>query len=124
MKKEIKYELPIYSQALEKNPIIQIKGMDVNIELSGYDDDNRIRKISIQFNNVVCSKRTSVRFTPESLDSYDKIVQLVDSEWLNKLKHINQEEFNYWKPNHYSLYLWDEGLFQFIAQGYEVTEFE
>lgn len=36
----------------------------------------------------------SVRFIPKLYDSYDKIVELVDCEWLEKLMDINEEGLN------------------------------
>ena len=124
MKSEIKYELPIYSSTLERDPIIETENMNMKIELIGEDEENKIRKIVIRFKTVICNKHTDASFTPQLFDSYDRIVELVDSEWLEELKSINQEAFNYWNPKHYILYLTDIGMFQFIAQGYEVIENE
>lgn len=122
MKNEIKYELPVYSSSLERDPIIWSEDMNMKIELIGADNENRIRKIRIQFNSVLCNKHTSARFTPKLHDSYDKIVELVESEWLTELKKLNEEDFNYWQPKHYIIYLDGVGMFQFIAQSYEVVE--
>lgn len=124
MNSEIKYELPIFSSTLEKAPVVESKNMNRGIELIGVDEKNRLRKIVIWFNSVICSKHTSVRFTPKLYDSYDRVVELVDSEWLEELKGINEEAYNYWKPKHYIMYLDGVGMFQFIAQGYEVIENE
>lgn len=124
MKREIIYELPIFSSTLEKDPIIESKDMNMGIELIGRDEENRLRKIVIKFHSVLCNKHTSARFTPELYDSYDRIVELVDSEWLIEMKNINKEYFNYWNPKHYIIYLDSVGMFQFIAQGYEVIEHE
>lgn len=121
---EIKYELPIYSTTLEKDPVVESKDMDIEIELIGVDEENRLRSIVIRFISVICSKHTSARFTPKLYDSYDRVVELVDSEWLEELKGINEETYNYWKPKHYIMYLDEVGMFQFIAQGFEVIENE
>ena len=124
MKSEIKYELPIFSSNLEKDPIIEYKDMDMEIELMGKDEENKLKKIVIRFNSVICNKHTSARFTPRLYDSYDRIVELVDSEWLKELKNINEEDYIYWKPKHYIVYLDGFGMFQFIAQDYEVKHEE
>lgn len=124
MKSEIKYELPIYSSALEEEPIIISENMDMKMELTGFDDNNELKKVVICFKAVVCHKYTSTRFSPKLYDSYDKIVELIDSEWLEELRKINEEDFNHWRPKHYLLYLDDVGLLQFIAQKFEVIENE
>ncbi len=124
MKREIKYELPIFSSSLEQDPVIESKDMNMAIELMGMDEENRLRKIVIKFNSVLCNKHTSARFTSKLYDSYDRIVELVDSEWLVELKSVNKEYFNYWNPKHYVIYLDEVGMFQFIAQGYEVRQVE
>lgn len=124
MKNEIVYEIPVYSSNLDKDPLILSQDMNMKIELVGVDDENRLRKISIQFNSVICYKYTLSRFTPKLYDSYDKIVELVDSDWLMELKKLNEEDFNYWNPKHYVLYLDGIGLFQFISQNYEVVDHE
>lgn len=121
---EIKYELPIFSSSLEKEPIIESKDLNIKIELMGTDEENRLRRIKIEFNSVLCNKHTSARFTPKLYGSYDRIVELVDSEWLAELENINKEYFNYWNLKHYIIYLDGFGMFEFIAQGYEVVEYE
>lgn len=124
MKSEIKYELPIFSSNLEKDPTVGEKDMNKWIELVGVDENNKLREIVIQFNAVICDKHTSARFTPKLYDAYDRIVELIDSEWLKELKRINEEDFNYWNPKHYIMYLDGVGMFQFVAQSYEVVEHE
>ena len=124
MKIEIKYELPIFSSSLKQDPVIESKDMDMGIELIGMDEESRLRKIIIKFNSVLCNKHTSARFTPKLYGSYDRIVELVDSEWLAELKGVNKEDFNYWNPKHYIMSLDGVGMFQFIARGYEVIEHE
>lgn len=110
--------------SLERDPIVKSKDMDMEIELFGIDEENRLRKIIIKFISVLCNKHTSARFTPKLYDSYDRVIELADSEWIEELKGINEREFNYWKPKHYIIYLDEVGMFQFIARGYEVIEHE
>lgn len=86
------------------------------------DDEDNLVKIAITFVSVLCIKQTSARFTPKLYDSYDRIVELTDSDWLMELKEINEEDFDYWKPKHYVLYLVGIGMYQFIAQTYEVKD--
>lgn len=121
MKNEIMYELPMFSSNLIKEPNIRFENMDVKIDIEGYDEEDNLNKITITIISVLCIKQTSARFTPRLYDSYDRIVELIDSEWLKELKEINEEDFNYWKPKHYILYLDGIGMYQFIGQRFEVV---
>ena len=47
MKSKVKYELPIFSSSLEKDPLIRTKDMDMEIELLGADKDGRLKTIII-----------------------------------------------------------------------------
>jgi len=49
-------------------------------------------------------------------------VEVIDSEWLEELKSINPENFYFWNPKHYALYLDRFGLYQFIARLFEVEK--
>ncbi|BCN32391.1 hypothetical protein [Anaeromicropila herbilytica] len=121
MKNEIRYELPMFSSNLIKEPYIRFENMDIKIDIEGYDDEDNLNKITIAISSVLCFKQTSARFTPRLYDSYDRIVELIDSEWLKELKQINEGDFNYWKPKHYILYLDGIGMYQFIGQRFEVV---
>ena len=123
MKHVVKYELLIYSQSLEQNPVVVSNGMDIEIRLVGFDLEDNLRKCLIRFKTVLCNKHTFYRFTLTH-DSYDRIVEFVDSEWLAELKRVNMETFLYWNPKHYAVYLYEDGLYEFIAQGFEVIEYE
>ena len=121
MKTEARYELPIFSSGLKEDPIIETKNLNVKLVLDGYDDEDQEKKVIIQFENVLCYKYTSTSFTQTLYGAYDKIVELMESEWLNELKQVNKDKFNYWGLKHYVLYLDGIGLYQFIAQRYETT---
>lgn len=121
MESVVKYELPVFSSALEKAPTFIYKGMNIKMEIEGYDEEDNLKKVTLVFSAVLCFKKTSARFTPELYGAYDKVVELCDSEWLRELAEINSEDFNYWNPKHYVLYLDSVGMFQFIAQEFEVV---
>ena len=114
--------MPIFSSTLEQDPIIEHAEMNMSIKIVGVDEKNKLRKIIIKFHTVLCNKYTLAGFTPKLYGSYDCIVELVDSEWLEELERINKEKFIFWNPKHYALYLDEIGMFQVVAQGFEVIE--
>lgn len=121
---EVKYELPMFSSNLISEPDIFIKNMDVEIIIAGYDDEDTFSRICVKFSSVLGMKQTSARFTPNLYGAYDKIVQMSESEWLKEMQELNNDDYNYWNPNHYVMYLDGIGLYQFIAKSVEVREFE
>ena len=38
------------------------------------------------------------------------------------MQALNKADYNYWRPNHYVMYLDSMGLYQFIARSVEVRE--
>lgn len=121
---EVKYELPMFSSNLISEPDIFIKNMDVEFIIAGYDDEDTFSRICVKFSSVLGMKQTSARFTPNLYGAYDKIVQMSESEWLKEMQELNNDDYNYWNPNHYVMYLDGIGLYQFIAKSVEVREFE
>ena len=122
MKSEIKYELPMFSSCLVNEPQIEFKNLDVKIIIKGYDKNDVICETEIKFISVIAFKQNLPRFTSELYNAYDKVVELIDSKWLKELKKIDKEEFTYWNPKHYILYLDGYGMYQFIAQSLEIEK--
>lgn len=121
---KIIYELKMFSSNLKNDPEFIVDGMKNILKIEGYDDEGRINKIRVELDSVLCYKRTSARFTPKLYDSYDKVVELLDSDWLNELKAINNEDYDFWKPRHFILYLDEIGMYEFIACEIEINEYE
>lgn len=121
---KIIYELKMFSSNLKNEPEFIVDGMKTILKIEGYDDEGEINKVRIEFDSVLCYKRTSARFTPKLYDSYDKVVELQDSDWLNELKAINNEDYDFWKPRHFILYLDEIGMYEFIACEIEINEYE
>lgn len=112
----------MFSSNMEKEPQIEFKDMDVKIVIEGYDENDVMCVTRIKFISVISFKHSSPRFTPQLYGAYDKVVEVIDSEWLEELKKINLNDFSFWKPKHYVFYLDGFGMYQFIAQSFEVEE--
>lgn len=121
---KIIYELKMFSSNLKNEPKFIVDGMRNILKIEGYDDEGKINKVRIEFDSVLCYKRTSARFTPKLFDSYDKVVEFQDSDWLNELKAINNKDYDFWKPRHFILYLDEIGMYEFIACEIEINEYE
>jgi len=121
MKSIVQYELKMFSSNLSESPSIVFDGMDIIIDVKGYDDIDKYHECRIKFNSVIGFQYAMAGFTT-TLNSYDKIIEIADSEWIKQYKDTNKEEISYWKPKHYAIYLDEVGLYQFLAQSLYVEE--
>jgi len=124
------FEIPVSSFDISKGISMEIKGLELTIVIKYFDKKNKVLKI--HFDKVQCYKHTSSRLTkeiyytqePNQFVIYDTLVEIEDSEWLNELKELNEEEFNLWKLKHYAIHLDDFHVWQVIASGYDITKEE
>lgn len=114
-----KYILPMFSSNLVNDPIIEIKGMQVSITISGYDDDENLSEVKFKFYSVIEFTKTSPVFGIIN-GSYDTLVEVQSSERLIELETINNREYSFRSPKHYALYLDGYGFFQIFAKKFEV----
>ncbi len=118
---KIVYVLKMFSSCLVSEPVIRIDGMDLFFELKGYDDNNKYHECCIKFVSVIGYEYLLAGFDIIK-DSYDTIIEIVDSEWIEKIENKNNGKYIYWKPKHYALYLDEVGQYQFLAQNVIVEE--
>jgi hypothetical protein len=118
------WTLPILSSEIESGINISNDGMDIVLSFHRPIEDNKQRYFEIRFDAVLCHMHTSERFTPKLFDSYDTLVSLEDSEWLDSLKKLNSRDFDFWRPKHFIITFDSHGQYQFIARQYFVSEKE
>jgi len=118
------WTLPELSSEIEEGININNEGMDMIISFYFNHENERKRKFEIRFESVLCHMYTSERFTKKLYDSYDTLVCLEGSEWLNNLKILNPRDFEFWKPKHFVIYFDSVGQYQFIARDFIVREIE
>lgn len=118
------WSLPILSSEIEEGVKISNDGMDIILSFICSLESDRQKKYEIRFESVLCHMHTSERFTPKMFDSYDTVVSLEDSEWLDNLKNLNSRDFEFWKPKHFVIYFDGSGQYQFIAREFAVIEKE
>ncbi|RPF43406.1 hypothetical protein EDD70_2370 [Hydrogenoanaerobacterium saccharovorans] len=118
------WSLPILSSEIEEGVSISSDGMDIILSFKCALESGRQKKYEIRFESVLCHTHTSERFTPKMFDSYDTLVSLEESEWLNNLKILNSRDFEFWKPKHFVIYFDGSGQYQFIAREFVVSEKE
>lgn len=115
------YELKMFSSLLEGEPDIRFEKMDVTMTLRGNDDSDERHECTICFKSVVGFDYSLAGFS-RTLDAYDKVVELSDSDWKKQYQKNNADKYNYWMPRHFALYLDGFGLYQFLAKDVNVEE--
>lgn len=118
---DVVYTLKVFSSNIDCGPIVKFEAMDVILEFKGYDDNDIYHECRIKFVSVVGYKYVLSMFDFIK-GSYDTIIEILDSEWKEELIRNNKEEYDYWKPKHYALYLDDVGLYQILARDVIVEE--
>ncbi len=116
------WTLPILSSEIEDDLEITRKGLDITLKFKCPHRNKKQKIIEIKFLKVLCHMHTSERFTLKLLDSYDSLVSIVDSEWLEALKNHNPSDFEFWNLKHFVIYFDRFGQYQFIAQAYQIIE--
>lgn len=121
MENRVVYELKMFSSALFEEPAIVCKNMDMMVGLKGFDDEDNCHECTIKFTSVVGFEFSLAGFS-RTAGAYDKVVEVIDSEWKETFKVNNAEKFSYWNPRHYAIYLDGYGLYQFLAKDVVVEE--
>lgn len=55
-------------------------------------------------------------------EAHGKFIEIQDSPWIEELQKSESEVLDFWKAKHYAIFIEGEGLFEFIARGYEIYE--
>ena len=109
------WELPILSSELEDEVNFEVENANAILTLN-----HKSVSIRIKFETALCHLHTSERFTKSILGAYDAIVEIEESEWIKELEELNSSDVIFWGLKHYAVYIEKMGLYQFIAEKYEV----
>ena len=109
------WELPILSSELEDEMNFEVENANAILTLN-----HKSVSIRIKFETALCHLHTSERFTKSILGAYDAIVEIEESEWIKELEELNSSDVIFWGLKHYAVYIEKMGLYQFIAEKYEV----
>lgn len=119
MKKEMLWELPIFSQELS-GVNLYCDGIEAKLELTHCSDI-----FVIQFIGVCCYRHSRERFMDLNImdGCYDKMTMIQESEWISELKKLHEtarEQMSLKSPKHYAIYLDSVGLYEFIADNVQL----
>ena len=114
------WQFPVPSTAIEGTKLIY-PGGDAWLLFDYYDENqDAIFNSGLMFEAVQAHRHSSEMFTVSLMGAYDCLVEIVDSEWVKELNEINKQTADFWGIKHYAIFLKSNGLFEFIARGYEI----
>jgi len=96
-----------------------------SVLLFDYYDENNNDKIfnsGILFETTITHRHSSEKVTKFISGTYDKLVEVKNSEWVKELTIISPEWVKYWEVRHYAIYLDSYGLYEFIAKGFSLID--
>lgn len=115
------WRLPISSQKLDERVTFTTGKMSASLQFSYHEKDDEIKKTAlIIFNHVLSFDYTVLKFTDDTLDAIDALVEIENSFWLQKLRSRDAMEYDFWHPKHYAIFFYNMGLYQFIATDYSI----
>ena len=76
----------------------------------------------IFFKSVVGFKHDSEGFATTLMDAYDRLVEIVNSDWVAEYRKTNPRIANLFNIKHYAIFLKSCGLYEFIAKDYAIQE--
>lgn len=119
------WEFPVPSTCIADGGVKLIyPGGDAFLLFDYFDEekDDAIFHSGIAFDAVQAHRHSSEKFLKSLLGSYDCLIEISDSEWIEQLTAINKEIADYWNIKHYAIFLDSHGLYEFIARSYEILE--
>lgn len=115
------YELPMFATLFSKSPKITMDGLDVFLELEGYDNDDNHSSVVIKFGLVVDFRKTNSKLTIIG-EAYDTLIELIDSEKLEDIKKIAKKNIHFDSLRHFAIYLDSYDLYEIICEDIAINE--
>ena len=124
MENKIIYTLPMFSSLLSELPQITFSGTTICINLKGYDAYDIYSKVELMFQEVHYFSKTNALFSVDTIEAYDKVLEIFNSSIMLQLMEANSilfEEVNKRQGlKHYSLYLDGYDGYNLVCKSIEI----
>lgn len=126
MENKVLYELPMFSTLLSVSPEVELRGMNVDITLRGYDDDDNFYTVILKFHGVFEFTKTYSNFADYG-KAYDRVLEIIDSNRLQQLRLNNHQLFDALQRSdtplrHFNLLLDSYDAYNIICSSFEVID--
>ena len=125
MKSNELWKFPVPSTCIAEGGVkLFYPGGDAWLLFDYYDEEKNdaIFNSGIVFDAVQAHRHTTEKFTKFIEGTYDCLIEIVDSKWIEELRGHNKEIADFWGIKHYVIFLDSNGLFEFAARGYKILE--
>ena len=116
----------MFSSLLSELPQITFSGTTICINLKGYDCDDIYSEVELIFQEVHYFSKTNALFSVNTIEAYDKVLEIFNSSIILQLMEANRNLFE--KMNklqelkHYSLYLDGYDGYNIVCKSIEIKE--
>ena len=117
------WELPVTSTDIVDGGVkLVLHKHAAEMQLEYYDGDNNVLKSSLIFEAVEAQKYTSEMFTEYVPGTFEYLVEIIGSKWVEQLRKLNREVADYWNFKHYAIFIKSFGYYEFVAKNYKIVE--
>lgn len=115
---------PVPSNCIYSGVSIIYEGGNLILLFDYYDENNndKIFNSGILFETTIAHRHSSEKVTKFISGTYDKLVEVKDSEWLKELTDISPEWVAWRNFRHYAIYLDSNGFYEVIAENFKILE--
>lgn len=124
MDKKEQWKFPVPSNCICNGVVLTYRKGDALLTYDYHDIDkeDKVFNGGILFKHVVAHRHSSEKFTKYVEGSYDTLLELTNSDWINELKAYSPDWAEFWKIKHFAIYLDSYGLYEFIANDFELLD--
>lgn len=117
------WQTPVPSTQVQGEQLLYT-GADALLRFDYYDVDKNDAMFTagIFFEFVVGFKYDSEGFATTTMDAYDRLVEIADSDWVAEYRKTNPRIADLFHIKHYAIFLKSCGLYEFIAKSYAIQE--
>src|ERR1035437_9238490 len=117
------WKIPVPSTAVGRAQMLYA-GADALLRFDYSDEAHNDMEFNtgIIFKTVFGFRHDSEGFAMTVMDAYDRLVEIVDSDWTAEYRKTNPRIANLFDIKHYAIFLKSCGLYEFISKDYTILK--
>ncbi|SBV99300.1 hypothetical protein KL86CLO1_11172 [uncultured Eubacteriales bacterium] len=117
------WRIPVPSTAVGSAQMLYA-GADVLLRFDYSDETHNDMEFNtgILLKTVLGFKHDSEGFATTTMDAYDRLVEIAESDWVAEYQKANPRIADLFHIKHYAIFLKSCGLYEFIAKSYAIQK--